>query len=87
MFLLKTENSVYNSFVVWLWSFIELLQKIILILLMHAIAGGSCGYGDLVSQPPFSSMVTGIGPSLYESGKECGACYQVIRIDHIETPS
>ena len=41
-------------------------------------AGGSCGYGDLVSQPPFSSMITGIGPSLYNSGKECGACYQVL---------
>lgn len=42
---------------------------------MHA--GGSCGYGNSVSQAPFSSMVTGIGPSLYKSGKECGACYQV----------
>ncbi|XP_017245048.1 expansin-B15 [Daucus carota subsp. sativus] len=39
--------------------------------------GGSCGYGESVSQAPFSSMVTGIGPSLYNSGKECGACYQV----------
>lgn len=39
--------------------------------------GGSCGYGNSVSQAPFSSMVTGIGPSLYKSGKECGACYQV----------
>ncbi|KAK6250406.1 Expansin [Theobroma cacao] len=39
--------------------------------------GGSCGYGNAVSLPPFSSMVTGIGPSLYKSGKECGACYQV----------
>lgn len=39
--------------------------------------GGSCGYGKLVSQTPFSSMVTGISPSLYNSGKECGACYQV----------
>ncbi|KAL6291317.1 hypothetical protein ACE6H2_008827 [Prunus campanulata] len=38
--------------------------------------GGSCGYGNLVSQPPFSSMITGIGPSLYKSGKESGACYQ-----------
>ena len=41
-------------------------------------AGGSCGYGESVSQAPFSSMVTGIGPSLYNSGKECGACYQVL---------
>ncbi|XP_071732705.1 expansin-B15-like [Rutidosis leptorrhynchoides] len=39
--------------------------------------GGSCGYGNAVSQAPFSSMVTGIGPSLYNSGKECGACYEV----------
>lgn len=42
-------------------------------------AGGSCGYGESVSQAPFSSMVTGIGPSLYNSGKECGACYQVLK--------
>ncbi|XVF11219.1 hypothetical protein REPUB_Repub08aG0007300 [Reevesia pubescens] len=41
------------------------------------IDGGSCGYGNAVSLPPFSSMVTGIGPSLYKTGKECGACYQV----------
>ncbi|MCE3050172.1 Expansin-B15 [Datura stramonium] len=39
--------------------------------------GGSCGYGNAVSEAPFSSLVTGIGPSLYKSGKECGACYQV----------
>ncbi|PWA78135.1 groES-like zinc-binding alcohol dehydrogenase family protein [Artemisia annua] len=39
--------------------------------------GGSCGYGNSVSQAPFSSMVTGIGPSLYNGGKECGACYHV----------
>ncbi|KAG8381541.1 hypothetical protein BUALT_Bualt06G0132400 [Buddleja alternifolia] len=39
--------------------------------------GGACGYGNLVSQAPFSSLVTGIGPSLYKSGKECGACYQI----------
>ncbi|KAG5616565.1 hypothetical protein H5410_016389 [Solanum commersonii] len=32
-------------------------------------AGGSCGYGSAVSQAPFSSFVTGIGPSLYKSGK------------------
>ncbi|XP_061998407.1 expansin-B15-like [Rosa rugosa] len=39
--------------------------------------GGSCGYGDVVSQAPFSSMVTAVGPSLYKSGRECGACYQI----------
>lgn len=39
--------------------------------------GGSCGYGNIVSEAPFSSMVTGIGPSLYKSGKECGACYLI----------
>lgn len=41
-------------------------------------AGGSCGYGSAVSEAPLSSFVTGIGPSLYKSGKECGACYQVL---------
>ncbi|KAL7107383.1 hypothetical protein ACP275_06G050800 [Erythranthe tilingii] len=39
--------------------------------------GGACGYGNIVEEAPFSSLVTGIGPSLYKSGKECGACYQV----------
>ncbi|KAF4372073.1 hypothetical protein F8388_000289 [Cannabis sativa] len=38
--------------------------------------GGSCGYGNLVSQYPFSSMITAVSSSLYNSGKECGACYQ-----------
>ncbi|CAM8976522.1 unnamed protein product [Rhodiola kirilowii] len=44
--------------------------------------GGACGYGDAVSKPPFSSLITGIGPSLYDSGKECGACYQVKCTNH-----
>ncbi|KAM7273311.1 hypothetical protein ACFE04_027975 [Oxalis oulophora] len=39
--------------------------------------GGSCGYESTVSQVPFSSLVTAVGPSIYNSGKECGACFQV----------
>lgn len=39
--------------------------------------GGACGYGNTVSQTPFSSMVTAVGPSLYKLGQKCGVCYQV----------
>nr|CAD1844882.1 unnamed protein product [Ananas comosus var. bracteatus] len=43
--------------------------------------GGGCGFKN-VNLPPFSSMTACGNPTIFKSGKGCGACYQVRCTSH-----